>query len=77
MAQFLDQFVQEIDGPLTVAWDRGRIHGQSLAAHPDVGAEDLPGDALELKYGGRTGSTCGRVLKGVRGTGHAIGGAAD
>ena len=41
-------------GPLTVIWDRGRVHRKSLlvraflAKHPDIVAEDLPAYAPDL-----------------------------
>ena len=42
-----------LGGPMTILWDRSRIHGRSrlvkayLARHPEVVAEDFPGYAPE------------------------------
>jgi transposase len=51
---FLAQLRRELRGPLTVVWDRSRIHRKSavvqtwLADHPEVVVEDFPGYAPTL-----------------------------
>jgi transposase len=51
---FLKALRRQLPGPLTVLWDRHRIHSRSkavqayLAAHPEVVVEDFPGYAPEL-----------------------------
>jgi transposase len=51
---FLKELKRAIGGPLTVLWDRGRVHRQSkvvqgyLAEHPEIVAEDLPAYAPEI-----------------------------
>ena len=51
---FLKQLRRSLRGPLTICWDRSRIHDTSLAvrkwlaAHPEVRTEKFPGYAPEL-----------------------------
>lgn len=51
---FLKALRQQLRGPLTVVWDRHRIHSKSrlvkafLASHPDMVAEDFPGYMPDL-----------------------------
>lgn len=51
---FLKELRQQLGGPLTVIWDRHRIHGKAkvvrdyLAKHPEIVAEDLPAYAPQL-----------------------------
>jgi transposase len=48
---FLSQLRGRLGGPLTILWDRSRIHRRSaavkryLARHPEIEAEDFPGYA--------------------------------
>ena len=50
---FLAQLKREIRGPMTILWDRSKIHGRSgvvkryLAKHPEIVTEDFPGYAPE------------------------------
>ena len=50
-AAFLAQLRAEIKGPMTIPWDRGRIHERSsavksyLVKHPEIVAEGFPGYA--------------------------------
>lgn len=54
IVSFLRELKNSIGGPLTVIWDRGRVHRKSLlvraflAEHPEIVAEDLPAYAPEL-----------------------------
>lgn len=54
VVSFLRELKNSIGGPLTVIWDRGRVHRKSLlvraflAEHPEIVAEDLPAYAPEL-----------------------------
>ena len=51
---FLAQLRDQIRGPMTILWDRSKIHEQSgvvrqyLAKHPEIVTEDFPGYAPEL-----------------------------
>jgi transposase len=51
---FLKELRRQLRGPVTVVWDRSKIHGRSkvvrawLAAHPEVVVEDLPAYAPTL-----------------------------
>lgn len=51
---FLRQLKYHLDGPITVIWDRGRVHDRSkvvrayLAKHPEIVTEKLPTYAPEL-----------------------------
>ena len=51
---FLAALRAALRGPLTILWDRSRIHRRSkvvrayLARHPEIHAEDFPGYAPEL-----------------------------
>ena len=51
---FLEQLRQRLPGPMTIVWDRSRIHRRSLAVrayldgHPEIVTEDFPGYAPEL-----------------------------
>ena len=51
---FLKQIRRSLRGPLTICWDRSRIHDTSLkvrewlAKHPEVKTEKFPGYAPEL-----------------------------
>nr|WP_303652876.1 transposase [Paludisphaera mucosa] len=53
VVSFLAQLRAEIRGPMTILWDRSRIHGRSrlvkayLSKHPEIVAEDFPGYAPE------------------------------
>ncbi len=50
-AAFLAQLRDQIRGPMTVIWDRSKIHSRSkavkvyLAKHPEIVTEDFPGYA--------------------------------
>jgi transposase len=50
---FLAQLRDQIRGPMTIVWDRSKIHGRSsvvkayLAKHPEIVTEDFPGYAPE------------------------------
>ncbi len=50
---FLAQLRGEIEGPMTILWDQGKIHERSavvrayLAKHPEIVTEDFPGYAPE------------------------------
>lgn len=50
---FLAQLRQEIGGPMTILWDRSKIHQRSsvvktyLSRHPEIVTEDFPGYAPE------------------------------
>ncbi len=50
---FLKGLKSRLGGPMTILWDRSRIHGRSglvkayLAKHPEIVAEDFPGYAPE------------------------------
>lgn len=50
---FLKGLKAHLGGPMTILWDRSRIHGRSglvkayLARHPEIVAEDFPGYAPE------------------------------
>jgi transposase len=52
-AAFLAQLRGEIRGPMTILWDRSRIHERSgvvkayLARHPEIVTEEFPGYAPE------------------------------
>jgi transposase len=52
-AAFLAQLRGEIRGPMTILWDRSKIHKRSsvvkayLAKHPEIETEDFPGYAPE------------------------------
>jgi transposase len=53
-AAFLAQLRDQLRGPMTVVWDRSRIHRRSgvvrkyLAKHPEIVTEDFPGYAPDL-----------------------------
>jgi transposase len=54
VVEFLRSLKSTLRGPLTVVWDRHRIHRRAavvqayLAEHPDIAVEDFPGYAPEL-----------------------------
>lgn len=54
VVSFLRELKKTLGSPLTVIWDRGRVHGKArvvrafLAQHPEIVAEDLPAYAPEL-----------------------------
>jgi transposase len=51
---FLAQLRERLGGPMTILWDRSKIHQRSslvkayLAEHPEIETEDFPGYAPEL-----------------------------
>ena len=51
---FLRQLKRHLPGPITIIWDRGRVHDRSkvvqgyLAKHPEIVTEKLPAYAPEL-----------------------------
>ena len=53
IVSFLSQLRDQIRGPMTILWDRSKIHGRSrlvrayLAKHPEIHTEELPAYAPE------------------------------
>ena len=51
---FLRQLKRHLPGPITIIWDRGKVHDRSkvvqayLAKHPEIVTEKLPAYAPEL-----------------------------
>jgi transposase len=54
VVEYLRELRASLRGPMTIVWDRGRIHGRSkavqayLAEHPEIVTEEFPAYAPEL-----------------------------